>query len=412
MYNVATLHTELASLVGWRKDNDPSATLNPMGDMLTASSGLFFNDEHPLLTTRNLASLAPDFSEYTYTAWAADTTYVKGDIATSGGNYYVSIANANLNNAVSSTTHWRQTTPFNEWLRNKTLGGITQAINDWINAKFDNRTAKNLLQRKTVLKSPGSEIELANNMRDYCGWYIVPTPQDGIVFTIDRIAIQMQDSASTVLNLYKNGGTTAVETLTITGDGTSDVIWSDAGWELEAGNFYYLAFDQSALESTPINSIANMDKTSWAWSRFPGILPYAEISAFTHAGPGQSGWSDVSGIVRNDTNYGLNMSVSARCDYSQFIIDQGSLFAHAICKRVAINFLRELSYNAEARINRNLENLDPLSIKIDLDGHPNGRKAGLSLEYDKVIQSITFDQKGISGECLPCKKRGIRIGAA
>ena len=412
MYNAATIQDEFITLVGWRKDDDPSATLNPYGDLLTSDSGLYFNDECALLTMDTIMSIAPKFSTFTYSAWASGTTYAKGDIVTSGGNYYVSVVNANTNHAVNLTAYWRQTTPASEWLRNKTQGGIIKAVNDVLALKFERKTALNLLSNKTVLTAPGIDTELVGDTADFLCWRIVPSNLGGIVFSVDRIALQMQGSQSVTVKLWKNGSDTHIESVTVAGDGTSDVIWVDAGWELEPGNFYYIGFDRSGLTATPINSIANVDRYAWAYNRFPGTLPYAEVAAFNHAGPGNDGWDDVSSIVTNQNSYGINISMTARCDYTQFIIDHKMLFKTVIAKRVAIDMLRELMINPNARINRNEANMDPLAIKIEIDGHPNGRKAGLSLEYEQALKTITFDQRSLNKECLPCKKDGITIGAA
>lgn len=412
MYNAATIQDEFITLVGWRKDNDPSATLNPYGDLLTSDSGFYFNDQHPLLTMDTIMSIAPKFSTFTYSAWSALTSYSRGDIVTSGGNYYASVVNGNLNNAVGTATKWRQTTPASEWLRNKTIAGITKAIDDWVGIKFDRKTANNLLANKNVLTAPGIDTELIGDTDYYCCWRVVPSNLGGLVFSIDRIALQMQGSQSVSVKLWKNGSDTEIESVTVAGDGTSDVIWVDAGWELEPGNFYYFGFSRNGLTATPINSIASVDRYAWAYNRFPGTLPYAEVAAFNHAGPGQDGWDDVSSIVTNQNSYGINMSMSVRCDYTQMLIDHKLLFKSVIAKRVAIDMLRELMYNPNARINRNEANIDPLTVKIDIDGHPNGRKDGISLEYEQSLKTITFDQRNLNKDCLPCRKNGITIGAA
>src|SRR5690606_31672701 len=159
------------------------------------------------------------------------------------------------------------------------------------------------------------------------------------------------------------------------------VVWVEAGWVLDAGNYYYIAIDTDAPATAVMqNSIAGMDRAAWGWNRFPGTLPFAEVAAFTHAGPGESGWDDVSSLVTNNSNYGLTVPLSAACDYTRLIVDQKSLFAHAIAKRVASNLMKEMAYNPKARINRQEANVDYDKVMYEVDGNTAGRPTGLNKE--------------------------------
>jgi hypothetical protein len=411
MFNSNTVKSALITLIGWRKSNDPTATNNPMGDLLTASSGQYYNDQHPLLTTKNLKAIADSFDAYTYSAYSAGTTYNKGDIVTSSGNYFVSEVNANTGNAVNLTAYWRQTNPYNEWLRNKTLAASIETVNDWLGLKFKKGTAANLLKRSQVLDAPGTKSETVGDTARYVCWSIVPTPHLDKVVTIDRISIQMENSESTVISLYKNGAATAIDTLTITGDGTSDVIWAECGWELERGNFYYIAIDRNSIDAVPINALAGMSLQAIPGNRFPGVLPYAEVGAFEHAGPGESGWDDVNDILTNQNNYGYNLQLSVKCDYTNLIVDQKNLFLNAIAKRVAMSMLRELAYNPSAKINREAGNIDLKTILYEIDGDSQGRKSGIGLQYEQALNNITFDTRTLSRVCLPCSGNKIHIGS-
>lgn len=406
MYNISTIITEFLPLIGWALSDDPSETMNPMGDLLTASSGTKYNDVHPLLTIDNLRKIAPIFEDHTYGTYSALTSYSKDKMVKSGSDYYVSLTNANLGNALNNTTYWRQTNPFNEWLRNKTIGGITKVLSDWIAMKGKLRTAHNLLKREQVLDIPGYQVEDFSS-KDYIGWRLVPLPFPDVVLKIKRLSIHMSNSENCSVKIYKNG--VYQESVSFTGTGTSAPIWKAVDITIETGNVYYVVVDRSALTTAaPINGIANMVKP-WLYNRFPGIYPFAEVSAFEHDGPGEDGWDDVSGIITNQNNYGFNMVLTATCDYTNFLVDQKDLFVPAIRLSTGMSLLREIAYNPNARINRKESNVDDLRILFEIDGDTLGRAGSLKKEYDAILNLISFDDKQFSSHCLPCRRSGMRI---
>ena len=403
MYNIVTIQEAIAGRIGWRKHPNPAETRNPMGDMLPSASGRYFQDEHALLTNENLINTFDIFGDFTYAAWNSGTTYSKGDMIYTGSAYYVSIVDSNTNNIVSLTTHWRLTTPFNEQLRQITMAGAAKVVNDWFNLKTTLRSSKSLLKKSLVIAIPGYKGETFTSSA-YVGWRIVPTPSQDVVLTIDRICIHVEESTNVVVNLYKDGSATPEATTTFVTDGTPT--WKQVNWELERGSYYYVAYDRTGLQ--PINGIANAYK-DWAFNRFPGTLPYAEVSAFEYA---NTGWGDVTDIQSCDNNYGLNMMISAKCDYTDLIVDHIEMFDDSFAKAVTIGALRWMAMNPNARINRNEGNIDPIRVLYEIEGDAIGRNGGLKKDYDVALKGITFDDRKFSEHCLPCKRSGIRAKSA
>ena len=71
------------------------------------------------------------------------------------------------------------------------------------------------------------------------------------------------------------------------------------------------------------------------------------------------------------------MMISAKCDYTDLVIDQKELFTDAFAKAVTIIALRHMAMNPNARINRNEANLDPARILYEIEGDAIGRNGGL-----------------------------------
>jgi len=406
MYNIVTIQEAFAGLVGWRKHPNPAETLNPIGDMLQSTSGAYFNDVHSLITIENLKAVFDIFADYTYSAWSAVETYEKGDMIYTGSIYYVSVVGDNLNHAVGLTDYWRVTTPFNEELRKITLAGAAKVVTDWYNLKTTLRSSNSLLQKKLVLAIPGYKREEFTS-KDFVGWRVVPTPSQDVICVIDRISLDLNNSTDCTVWLFKNGE--PVESTTFVGDGSDGAVWKQVNWELERGSMYYVAYDRTTV--TPVNGIAQAYK-DWSYNRFPGTLPYAEVSAFEHEGAGEPGWDDVTDIQSNQNNYGLNMMISAKCDYTDLIIDSKELFVDSFCKAVGIMALRAMAMNPNARINRNEGNIDGTRVLYEIEGDAIGRNGGLKKDYDVALKGITFDDRKFSEHCLPCKRSGIRAKSA
>jgi hypothetical protein len=277
-------------------------------------------------------------------------------------------------------------------------------LNDWFNLKFENRTAANLIRSNQVLDIPGVKSQGVGTTSRYCGFMVLPYPKVGVSLKIDRVSICMLDSQDLTVTLYKNGIATS-NTVTFTGTGHPHVMWATAGWELERGNYYYVAYDRNSLTTAePINGLYGMDK--WGGYTFPGShRPYAEVSAFSTDDLEQ----DLTDVRTNQNNYGLNITLSAQCDYTEFIVDQAILFAHALAKRTGIYFLKELGSNPNATINRLSLNAEmKADIFMDINGDPRGRKMGLMKEYEQSLNSISFDMPGLQKDCLPCSKKFVR----
>lgn len=102
MYDPIKVKKNLIHLIGWRRNIDTNGV--QLVDLTQSATGLYFNDEHPLLTIDNLISVAPNFDQ----------------IAESEGD---------LN------------TKFNDWLKQKTEAGIIRALDKWINLKFKKKIA-------------------------------------------------------------------------------------------------------------------------------------------------------------------------------------------------------------------------------------------------------------------------------
>lgn len=345
--------------MGWRQNPDAAGTQLDAA-LIASSSGLYFNDIHPLLTHDNIESVAPSFSGF----------------------------------------------DFDAWLQQKTEAGIIRAVEDWITSKFPTRTAKSLLESKQLYVSGGSHIEDTNN-GDLVGLEIVPARQRDVKLEIEQIGIILTEAQTVTVYLYQSGSPTAIQSQAITYSAANTLQWETVNWEVDAAGIYWLVYDQGAISGTSINTAKDFSE-KWRGAITVPLGKFADCTPFSNAGSLPISWQAINNSYVVASNYGLNIRYNVKCDYTDFIIRHKNMFKGLIAKRVAMDLLRELAYNPHSRVNRHESNATLTNILYEVDGDSQGRAGGLKNDYMEELKSLQMDQTGINELCLPCARRGVK----
>lgn len=372
MYNVAQIKAGLIGLVGWRQNQDSTGT--QLDELTTSSSGLYYNDLHPLLTFDNIFSVFPRF-----------------DLTT---------ANQTALNAA-----------FTAAVKQKTEASILGALSDWANLKMKNRTAKNLLSSRNLFETrPGMEIFDTDNGK-FVGIELIPFRSKSLVVSVTQIGLQLSQNQSLPIYLFKAGRVAEVDSDELVYIGSGGLQWFDAAWSLLSGDAYYIGYKQDDLTGQSINGAISYGYDSQGLTEFPTEM-YFKASAFSSNGNGAAMWDIKTNQYTVATNYGINLSLDVKCDYTALILDQKDLFKEAIQYRVAIDFMKELMFNSNARINRNEENIDYSKVLYEIEGDTRGsNKHTLTSRYKSALMSIQLDDTGMDPVCLPCRRRSISYRA-
>lgn len=371
MYSVSLIKSGLIGttpLLSWRQNPDATGVqINDANLIATPTSGLYLNDFHPLLTPDNLFSIRPDF----------------------------------MVNQTGTTLN----TSFSLWLRQKTEAAIIKSIEAWVSFKFKNRTARNLLERDTLLKTATGDIKDTNNSKKV-GREFVPRRNRGIKMTIKEVGIQLDENCSVTIYLYHQGAQVDTESVTYIGNGQTQ--WAAVNWELIGEGSYLVFYDQS--QNAGVQSINgfydNIGNT-------PERPPYCSEKCFKYFASTQFQVDSVTSTplsYTGGTNHGLNFKVTVECDYTEFILEQKNLFKNLIGYQVAMDMLREMAYNPNVRVNRNASNIleSQRMILYEINGDGERDEGGLKKDFDDAMKTVQFDETGIDSICLNCKRRGPR----
>lgn len=374
MYNHSTLKAQLIGLLGWRQNTDPDGV--QLTGLTSSSSGMYFNDIHPVLTFDNLLSIAPQF-----------------DLIDSAPS------------AVNAA--------FTTWLQRKTEAGIIKAISAWASQKIENRTAKNLLNDTQLFRTTGHVQDTDVNQSEIVGIEITPHRHKGIATRIRRIALQLTDNQSVEVRLFHSGSQSPVteDPLVANYTASGGVQWFEAAedWILEPSGTYWIVYDQRDITGQSINGIRDFNFHNRGITWYPSDKYYQSVS-FANPGSDATLWDISDNQYTLATNYGLNVELDVRCDYTDLIVDQKALFTDLVGYAVAMLLVKEISFNPSTRVNRHEAMMSGAQLNYEVIGDSQGRDDfSLYGQFMKELNNVAFDDTGISKECLPCRRRSVRF---
>lgn len=436
MIRADEIQEKLLHLIGWEQSYDTAEVM--IADELTKSeSGLYFQQAHPLITLQNLASIAPNFTDSRYSIFNPKDTYKKGIIVKSGDSLFrakqeVQGIDPGSNEAIN---YWEETNLFSEWLKGKTKSSIQKAINKFCNEKAAFGTAKFLCENKTLFDGTGRITDLVKNKNNIVGFEIVPVRAKGVTTKINRIGLQFTKPGDYTLYLMHSSSYIPIKEFKFTKLKGNTLEWftldniylpyqSD---EIDAGGSWYLVYLQSELPEEsqairkdrdwskgPCKSCSRSEFINWsAWSKYLEIHPFSineEAANITNKQLIHL-WDIENNVYTYDSNYGINLDITVSCDYTDFIVEQRSVFQDIILKQVAIDMLREMAYNANTRTNRHAINASKLDILLALEGNSQDEgfsRTGLTTEFATAMKAVKLSTQGLDRVCLPCSNNGIK----
>ncbi|MBK7338477.1 MAG: hypothetical protein IPJ00_21030 [Saprospirales bacterium] len=218
MYNASTIKTELIGLAGWRQNADSAGW--QLTDMLTSSSGLWFNGVHPMLTIDNLISIAPRFQD-------VDPTQ--------------SVIN----------------TAFTTWLKRKTEDAIVKAVEDWVAEKVVVMTAGTLLSNNTLYEATGNLANLQANNGKIVGLEVVPQRSKNVIVKINQIGVQFNTNQTVRIYLFKSGRLTEVKHTDVVLPPEPGQYNGQPLTELSGEGSYFIAYNEDDITGQAINGVTD-----------------------------------------------------------------------------------------------------------------------------------------------------------
>ena len=445
MLRAKHIQDSLLGLVGWKPTDDANPDLLLSSNLLGSESGLYYQQAHPLLTLNNMASIAPDFSDYSKPEYDATAEYLKGQVVkvsttvgeTTTVQYFKAIENVPTNmkpgTAEGWPNYWIETSPFSEWLEDKTRSTIYKAIYQYLNEKQNKGTYKNLLEDRILFDVTTRISDKITNTESLVGFEVLPARAKGVTIKVNKIGLHFSMPGTYKVYIMHSSRQLPVHILTFTKTQANTCEWFktdglylpyiESENDAVAGS-WYICYLQSEL---PAQSQAINRSYDWsgmtcrtcnrrdyeaylAWSKYMEINPFrVNGNDLSVEDESLALWDAEDMQYFTDKTWGINLDVTVGCDLTDFIVDQRWLFQDVLMKQMAVDALREFVYNPNVRTNRHSVNAGRTEILYEIDGDSSSmRESGLAYELKQAFDAVKLATSGINRVCLPCCNHGLR----
>ncbi len=183
------------------------------------------------------------------------------------------------------------------------------------------------------------------------------------------------------------------------------------------GGSFYIGYYENGLVGQAINKgydfatipscrQCNNDYRYWSsWSNYCKIQPF-EVQASDLAGidpydPTDPQPAKLWDITRNlyflVKNYGLNLDLTLKCDVTDFLCREKSLFADCLAKQVAVDILNLIAYSTR----NNVLAKQTRDLAIFELGNKENNTPGAAKRLEMSLKALSFDLSDLNEACLP-----------
>jgi len=417
----------LFGLSGFRQTSNPDYP--QLSDSLVQTeSGLYYQDEQPLITIENIDQSLKNYDKYIYPDYVATTGYLKGNQVDFNGTAYealtgtVALPNTG-NQPDTSLADWVEMNPLTEKLTGLVKSSINKVLTTVMNNKKIRRNTKGLLDDIYLFDGVGRMSDKEVKKGRFVGLSFKVKKQRDLVTVIKKIGLQF-DSSNTdfCLYLFHSSQQDPIKKFTYNVAGQSSMNWQTQedfilpynGIDYDAGGVFIIGYYEEDLTGQAINK-------NYDWGSSPSCMScnrnysyYQQWSNYFDFTPISINSDELIGIKPSDggakmfnidrlayhydANFGINLEVSAKCDLTDFICSNREVFTDAILLQVAHDILMEIAYSTR----NNVISKETRTLAMyELDNRENNTP-GLIKRLNKEVEGIDFEMSNLNSVCQTC----------
>ena len=432
MFTLSTLKTGLKGWIGFRNSDDPS--LPPIDtDIIASSSGMYWDEFHNMLYPDLLYYCSPNYEGNSYSAYAADTTYAAGDKALYTYPWQSKVG-SNIGNTPAVGSYWE--TLYSVWLGERVNTSISKLFNKLATDKKLQGSTKSIFSNLQLFTGAGRLSDTITKSSRLVGLSIKPKGINNIQAVLNQIGLQFTVAQTDLpIYLWHSSRKAYYKTQNVTTTGTNQFNWAsltdfvlnyvDFTNDIESGGTWYIGYFEADLTGSAIrktydfytgpcvgcmNTLRDNITKYNLWNKYVDIMPFS-VSNGDLDGTNLPAIEDIK--YDETTNYGLNLSITVKPDFTEMILDNKALITYPLGLQFANDMLEWIVGNPATRVNppRDMANIDVQRILYELAGDKATYSRGLKGELRDAIEGLAEDFSDISAALPVNKPSGIRSGA-
>jgi hypothetical protein len=419
MFDIQLIKACFSGWIGWQSSQDPCK--KPLESFVTDSeSGQTYNEYHPLLTPDNIESIAINPNKFIINLWDIGTNYAIGAVvyynASGFKTYYKALAVNTGSQPDASPLDWQEVPYLSDWYEKKTNESVNKFFNAISVKKKLAQKTKTILDSFKLFKNEGRIGDLITKSNRFVGFRIQTKETENISILIKQIGVQFSQIQPNInFYLFHSSQASAISVIPITTTLANSFQWSASTLKLDYVNddydtgAFYLGYYEADLVGQAINKQLDWDDPCYGCQGWK-ISDYQSFSQFMKITPVYVSSSDLPAAgelfdiddlkYTNNTNFGINLSLTVTCDWTSFICSHKSLFTNALGAQVANDFLNEMLFSTRD---------NDLREKINAAIQGNKAINSMSKNLEMEIDAIDFDMSDLGTPCMPCaRQKGLR----
>jgi hypothetical protein len=390
-------------------------------------------DRHPLLNTNNVYQASENFAQWPYEAWVLPALpadeYEEGEYVKHTDKVWISTADNNATEPGAVGATWSEINNFSQYLLNVLSTAAQKTIEKIFQYKKVERNTKTIFENIYLFDGAGNRNTMVVKLNRFVGFQIALHKHKHLAALIRKVGTQFSNDIPDPLNLYLYHSSQQDPILVIPVNVTKPVSfeWHDIDDILlpytnstqESGGMFYFGYYEADLPmgvqairrdnyvwgQAPCQTCNSSDMFFFQkWSAFMSIMPIAVQSTYLNVDKTKFS-NNAVGLVSN-SNFGINLHLTVKCDNTDFIIDNIEVLDEAYANQIAYELLNSMIYTLR-------DSGDAKQVR-DKAGIELARTdaGGIQKMLEFSFKALDYDMSGFNTVCLTdSPRRGARTGA-
>lgn len=380
---------------------------------------------HPILTSENLDAITPDYNNYNYPAWS-DGAYATGSVVSRTDSYYVATEAIIAGEEPGISAKWLKQGKLDSYLQERRREAIRNAIITTYNNKKVGGQTRETMGDTMLYEGAGRMQDLIiKRAGRLVGFSIQLLNNAGLEVLLRRISLQLTSAQALNIYVWHNSQEDPIATIAITHNKVNSVEWHDVPIANQSLKFkdiandqdsgmFYVGYYEDDLTGQAVKKLFTFGQMPCSTcnsnnvNSYKKYSQYVKIRTFSVNNPpaAQKLWDLNDMAEQVDTNWGMNFTLSTRCNITDYLIERRLAFADVIAEQLKYDLILEIANSS--RSNVLTESIQKKARGVlqreDLGGE------GLRQSLDRSLKSASVEMADITANvCMPKQpSRGVK----